>query len=187
MYWKVRNLGPEHFVRQYGVHAALAVSVLMNILLLLTRPNPSAAIVKQEQKRFAEFARQVTQHLLDGSYISYEQSTLALLPTPQGPGELAPNVVAQLKQQELIPRSADEAKAILRDLTDTKRVSALRIDSVTPGEPTPQGLIPVQVKGVAAAHSASGSEEHAFTLNFLMGLTGQPPDQRPIVAQLQVQ
>ncbi|HEY9867593.1 MAG TPA: hypothetical protein V6D08_00175, partial [Candidatus Obscuribacterales bacterium] len=71
MYWKVRNLGPEHLVRQYGVHAALAVSVLMNILLLLTRPNPSAAIVKQEQKRFAEFARQVTQHLLDGSYISY--------------------------------------------------------------------------------------------------------------------
>lgn len=188
MYWRVRNLTPEHLVRQYGVHAALAVSVLFNVLLILTRPNPASGIIKQHQKTFDQFARQVTSHLLDSSYITYEQSTAALLGSPGAPGELAPNVVQQLRQVELLPRSADEVKATIRQLSEERRVSTVRIDAVVAGEPNAKGLIPIQVRGVAVYHSASGSEDpRPFRFQFLMGLTGQAPDQRPIVAAFQGQ
>ena len=38
MYWRVKNLTPEHLMRQYGVYALLAVSLLMNVFMFITRP-----------------------------------------------------------------------------------------------------------------------------------------------------
>lgn len=189
MYWRVRNLGPEHLLRQYGVHLALGVSILVNAGLFFTRPKPHADVIKQAQKNFDVFARQVTAHLLDSSYITYDQSTAALLGGGGAVGELAPSVVQQLKQSELLPKSAEEVEATKRQLGEERRVSAVRIDSVTPGEPNPQGLIPVVVQGIAAFHSASGSEDpHPFKFQYLMGLTGKTPEeQKPIVAAFQGQ
>src|SRR4029453_3459893 len=191
MYWRVRNLGPEHLVRQYGVDVALIVSVLVNVLLVVTRPNPHAGVIGQAKKNFDVFARQVTAHLLDSSYLTYDQSTLALLGGgPGAPGELAPSVVQQLKQSELLPKAAEEMQATKRQLDEERRISAVRIDSVTPGEPTPQGLFPVEVKGVAAFPSASGSEDPPpFRFQYIMGMTkaATPEESRPIVAQFQGQ
>jgi hypothetical protein len=184
MYWRVRNLGPEHLVRQYGVHAGLVASILFNVLLVVTRPNPHAGVIGQAKKNFELFARQVTSHLLDSSYITYDQSTAALLGGGGVPGELHPNVIQQLKQIELLPKSAEEMEALKRQLGEERRVSAVRIDSVVPGEPDKNGLIPVTVSGIAAFHSASGSEDpHPFKFQYLMGLTGKTPEeQKPIVA-----
>ncbi len=184
MYWRVRNFGPEHLVRQYGVHAALGASVLINVLLIVSRPNPHAGVIGAAKKNFEVFARQVTTHLLDSSYITYDQSTAALLGGGGVVGELAPSVVQQLKQIELLPKSAEEVEATRRQLGEERRVSAVRIDSVTPGEMDKNGMIPVEVKGIAAYHSASGSEDpHPFRFQYLMGLTGKTPEeQKPIVA-----
>jgi len=180
MYWRVKNLGPEHLVRQYGVHVGLVVSVLLNVILIATRPNPhpvSGAL----KANFEQFARQVTNQLLDSSYITYEKSTSALFS-----GELAPSVVTQLIKAELLPKSAEDVKAQVRSLTDQRQVSAVRIDSLNQGEPNPQGLIPIEVSGVVVIHSAqeSGpSGPQPFKFKFLMGQNAKT--QQPIVAAFQ--
>lgn len=152
MYWRVRKISPEQFVRQYGIHMALALSLLVNLFLATTRPHKS--LVAPEMKKSCEqFARTVTNHLLDTSYITYESSTDALM-DPNNP-ELASNVVEALKQQELLAKTPEEFSAIARSAKQERRVSAVRIDEVNVGEPDKNSFVPVEVKGVVAIHSAA--------------------------------
>jgi len=180
MYWRVKNLTPEHLARQYGVHAALIVSLFFNLILFITRPNPKTDIGKDKKIEFTEFARKVTSHLLDSSFITYEQSTTALLN-----GELAPSVVTQMRQTGQLPKSAEELQATIRTLTDQRQVSAVKIDSIQQGDPDAKGLIPIQVEGDtvirSAQESGSGNPVH-FTLKYMMGVNAKT--QEPIVASI---
>ncbi len=105
MYWRVRRVSPEQVVKTYGVHACLAVSLLVNGFLLITRPNPQKQVSGEMKTNLDVFARNVTQHILDTSFISYESSTRALLPTGAVPGELAP----------LCSSAAQTARTIAKD------------------------------------------------------------------------
>src|SRR3990167_1993463 len=137
MYWRVKNLGPEHLMRMYGVHVALVLSLLMNAFLVVTRPNLSKLVTKEQKANFDQFARTVTNQILDFNYISYQDSVRSLVS-----GELAPSVVNNLKQQEMLPKSNEDLKARAQTIAVQKQVSAVRIDLVNQGEPNAQGLIP---------------------------------------------
>lgn len=186
MYWRVRNVTPEDLMRQYGVHIALIVSILVNVGLFLTRPDPKKNVAKPLKDQFTNFARQVTNHILDNSYVSFEQSTMELLSK-----ELAPSVKQQMMKAELLPKSMDEVKATARTLEQQRQITAVRIDAINQAEPNAQGLIPVEVRGVVAKYSAEESGPPApqpFTFKFLMGQTkgpDGPEDLRPIVAAFQ--
>src|SRR5687768_1384278 len=137
MYWRVRSITPEDLLRQYGVHIALVISILCNVGLFFTRPSSKGQVDKGTKDQFTVFARQVTNHILDNSYVSFEQSTTALLSS-----ELAPSVKQQLMKMELLPKSMDEIKATARTLEQQRQITAVRIDSVSQGDPNAQSLIP---------------------------------------------
>lgn len=187
MYWRVRTITPEQLARMYGVHVALAVSLLVNVGLFFTRPDPKKLVNTQIKTDFDHFARIITTQLLDNSFISYEQSTTALL-TGQ---ELTGNVIQQLKADGTLPKSVDEVKATAQSLEEQKTVSSVRIDAVNQGEPNAQGMIPVRVQGLLVIHNASGCEDpKPFTFQYLMGQAGRPDDpssMKPIVTGLSAQ
>lgn len=192
MYWRVRRISPEQVARQYGVHAVCAVSILMNAFFIITRPNPKKDVSAEMKTNLDQFARNVTQHILDSSFISYESSTRALLASPMGgPGELAPSVVQQMRKGEQLPKTLDDLKATARTLQAQRQVSAIRIDGVNIGEPDERGLVPIMVAGAAAIHSADetvSGNPVPFRFSYKVGMYG-PPNQpeipkRPIVLEL---
>lgn len=178
MYWRVRKLSPDQMVRQYGVHVGLVVSVLVNLLLIATRPQVPKVSAEAKQG-IEQFARTVTQQLLDTSYISFKTSTMALLE-----GELDPHVVNNLRAQEMIAKTQDELNATAKELTDHRQVSACKIDEVIMGELNNKGLQPVEVKGVVAIHSAEETGPSGpvpFDFKFLIGAKAGP-DGQPLMA-----
>ncbi len=179
MYWRVRRVSPQQMVAQYGVHVALIISLLANVLLYFTRPN-TKGMSAETKVDFDNFARRVTTHLLDTSYISYAQSTAALITGP----ELAPNVVQALRQSEMLFKTDEEFQATERMLKQQRQLAAVRIDSVQLGEPTQGGLVPVTVAGVVAIHSAEESGPSGpvpFQFQYLIGQHKET--MKPIVAQ----
>src|SRR5208283_1293625 len=98
MYWRVRNNDPMQLIRKYGIYVGLSVSLLLNLLLIATRPNPKNMVT--DKPNYEHFARTVTSQFLDSSYISYGPNTLALLS-----GELAPSLMQKLQADGTLPKT----------------------------------------------------------------------------------
>lgn len=164
MYWRVRKLGPNQIIRQYGVHIGLVLSLAANALLIVTRP--ATPKISLDSKTYnIQFAKTVTQHLLDTSYISYVQSTNALIND-----ELAPPVIEQLRKGDMLAKTQEELRAMAQQLTTQRTVSAVKIDEVRDSDLTPQGFMPVEVKGVVVVHSAEdASPAVQFDFKFIIG------------------
>jgi hypothetical protein len=182
MYWRIRKIGAEQIVRQYGLHTLLVISVLANVFLVATRPH-SAPVSAEVKRNFEQFARNVTNHLLDTSYITYESSTAALI-DPKNP-ELGDDVVQILRQQDLLAKSPEEFAAQARTLKEERQVSATRIDEVVAGEPDPNNhsYVPIEVKGVVALHAATDAGPAGpvpFHFKYFIGINQKT--QAPIIA-----
>ncbi|HNB25018.1 MAG TPA: hypothetical protein PKZ32_21530, partial [Candidatus Melainabacteria bacterium] len=112
-----------------------------------------------------------------------------LLPTGNIPGELAPPVVQQLKAREQLPKTLEDLRATARTLESQRQVSAVRIDSVNQGEPDEKSLVPLDVTGMVAIHSADESVSGnpvGFKFLYKVGMAANPsnPEQkRPIVVE----
>ncbi len=179
MYWRIRKYGPIDILKKYGVHIILVLSLFLNFLLIVTRPNLKKTITVDVKQQMDQFARRVTNHILDTSYISYQAATNALL--DKEAGELSPPVINFMKQQQLLPNTLEELKAEIQTYNDQKRVVAIRIDEVTIGEPNSQSLVPVDVVGVVVVHSASEADPpRQFHFQFLVGYRNNT--QIPLVA-----
>lgn len=156
MYWRVRKISPDQVLKTYGVHAVCIVSVLAN-LVLIAKVAPSNKLTTDQRVNFDTFARQVTRHVVDSCFLTYEASMyqLAYAGTKS---ELGPEVIKMLAQGGVIPPNADELKAIGRQLKDTKSVSSISIDDVKIEEPSAstRGLVPIEVSGKVVKHSAEG-------------------------------
>ena len=183
MYWRIRKYTPKEMLKRYGLHIGLIVSVLLNLLMFATRPNMSKVVSAETKADFDAFVRRVTQHILDTSYITYEGSTTALMRPDSG--ELAPPVVKFLQSQGQLPSNMAQLKATAKTYAAQRRVSAVRIDDVTQREMDNHNLIPVDVSGVIAVHSAieDTSGPVTFKFRFLVGF--KPNTQIPIVANFQ--
>ena len=161
MYWKVQKVGPKEFVKAYGVHVALVVSVVANTLFVVFYPKKA---LPQEVKQNVEvFARDVTNHLLDTSYLLCERNVTALT------RELAPAVQQLLSKEGVLPRTQQDLRAMTLDMTERKQVCAVRIDDLKVGEANNRGLIPVEVSGVCAMHSASETGDRQFRFQYMIG------------------
>lgn len=177
MYWKINKITPDQLFRQYGAHLLLIFAGLIIVILIATRP--STPKVSGEMKLgFEEFAKAVTMHLLDTSYISYTDSTFALMN-----GELAPSVLNKLRQQETLAKNEDEIRATAKTLSDSRQVSAVKIERIVTSELDPRGLVPVEVSGVVAIHSADESGPTGpvpFDFKYLIGVR-IAPDGKPMM------
>ncbi|MBI4532775.1 MAG: hypothetical protein HY711_02415 [Candidatus Melainabacteria bacterium] len=84
----------------------------------------------------------------------------------------------------MLPKSNEDLKARAQTIAGQKQVSAVRIDVVNQSEPNAQGLIPIEVQGVIAVHSAEGFEgPRPFRFQFLVGQNAQ--SKLPVVAAFQ--
>ena len=186
MYWKVRKLSVKDLALQNWVYLALLVSVLMNMLFIAMRPSSAnKGMDKELQLNYNQFARTVTQHLFDTSYITFRDSTKQLCS-----GELQPLVLDGMRKTGLIPKNDAEIEATYKDLFDTRRVSAVRIDSVDVLQAAPGKPIPVEVGGVVVIHSSSEAtpaDPYPFKFHYDMALRvgdkGEPatgPDGKPL-------
>jgi hypothetical protein len=174
MYWKIRKVSPDQVVRQFGIHVVLFVSLFANLILFTTRP-AAPKVAPEIKMTFEQFAKQVTQHLLDTSYITYRESTQAL------DGELAPKVKQILMSQDMLAKSNEELIATERSLRESRQVSALRIADILDSDLTPDGMLPVEVRGQVAIHSAGEGGPTGpvgFDFKFLIGGKASP-DGRP--------
>jgi hypothetical protein len=166
-------------LQQYGIHMGLALSVLLNVFLVATRPNLHNNVSAEIKADFDSFARRVTQHILDTSYINFGSATNALIDSASG--ELAPSVVASLRQKGQLPSTREQFQASLKDYTDKKRVCAVDISEVHVGEKDAQGLIPVDVSGRVAVNSADESFPGPVPFHFHYRVGVRPNTQTPIV------
>jgi hypothetical protein len=155
MYWRIRKYGFAEMFQQYGLHLGVVISVLLNVFLIATRPGPNKGVSSEVKTDFDTFARRVTLHILDTSYINYQNATTALM-DPQT-GELAPPVVTLMRKNGLLPNSKEELQASIKQFGDAKRVCAVNVQNVRVGDPDAQSLIPIDVSGVMAVHSAEES------------------------------
>jgi hypothetical protein len=177
MYWRVRKYDLKDTLKHYGVHIALGVSLFMNMWLMITRPNPNRTVGPEVKQDIEAFARRVTQHILDTSYISYENSTAALMTKDHG--ELSLPVVNYLQRTNVLPRDANELKATLKTYAAQRRVAAVRIDdvSVNQNDMDKYGRIPVVVTGLVAVHSAQEADPGPvpFRFRYIVGANASDP------------
>ena len=143
----------------------------------------SKTISPEVKADFDNFARKVTNHILDTSYITYATSTTTLM--NRDGGELAPPVVGFLQQQQQLPHDMNELKATAKTYMAQRRVSAVRIDEVNQKEMDGRGLVPVEVTGVVAVHSAEEADPGPVHFHFRYLIGFRPNSQTPIVANFQ--
>lgn len=177
MYWRVRKITPEQMLKQYSVHIILAISLVANLFLFVSRPKKEA-MDKQMKLDFVNFAKQVTSHLLDTSFINYLDSTSRLQ------AELSDGVKGRLRQEGILPNTEQELKANLLEFSKSRRVCALQFQAVEMKEPTPQGLVPIEVSGNVAVHSADESAQQPFHLLYIVGLSKKTDPPSPIVVDM---
>lgn len=156
MYWRVRKISPEQVAKTYGVYVVCAASVICN-LLLFSKVAPSNKLNSEQRINFDTFARQVTRHVVDSCFLTYEAS-MSQLAYSGTKSELGPGVIKALSAAGVIPPSLDEMKAIGRQLKDTKSVSSISINEVKIEEPSAssKGLVPIEVSAQVVKHSAEG-------------------------------
>jgi len=163
MYWRVRQLSVSELFTRYWVHIALMVSLFFNFVLFVSRPDPNKGLPKEVKANYEQFARLVTTHMLDTSYITYKQSTAFLLS-----GELNKNVIDWMKKNELLAKGPDEVEQMAKTLYDQRQVSSVRIDNVQVNEPGKNQPVSVDVTGVVAIHSAQdGGPTNPVPFHFL--------------------
>jgi hypothetical protein len=186
MYWRIRKITPDLVVKRYGVYAVLIVSLLANIGLY-TRVSTAQGMSSVQKTDYDRFARQVTQHLFDATYLTVEDSMLALN------NELGPVAQQKLRQSEIIPKSDEDMHAISRQLADTKSVSSVKFDNCTVGDPLTQGnykgMLPVDLKVEVLVHDTDGVRPTNLKLRYYMGMATNPKtkESRPIVVDLEQQ
>lgn len=168
MYWRIKTIDPKALAKKWGVPIALGVSLFFNVLLL-ARPTPKAAEGPEGNKQTIEqFATQVAIHLVDSSYINYEDNTKKLLG-----GELGSQVAKKMQSTGDLPKDNLEMAATLEGLKARRQVAAVHIADVSAGDPDEGGLVPVAVKGEVAINSAdeSGpSGPQPFNIKLLIGV-----------------
>ena len=171
MYWRVRKISPDQVLKTYGVYAVAVVSVIAN-LIMFSKVAPSKALNAEQKTNFDTFARNVTRHVLDGCFVTYEASMYQLYMNGTK-AELAPPVIQALAQAEVIPNTPDNMKAVARQLKESKSVSQISIDDVKIDEPNGQGLVPIEVGGRVVKHSAEGLQgPDPFRFRYLVGMRG---------------
>lgn len=185
MYWRVRKISPEQVAKTYGVHAVCIVSVLAN-LIMLSKIAPSGKLTDAQKINYDTFARNVTRHIVDGCFLTYETSMYQLefageQGKPASTCELGPSVTQKLQVDGVIPKSVEEMKAMSRQLKQQFSITQLAFDDVKIEE-AQNGLVPIDVTGRVVKNSSEGPMQPTpIHFRYLVG--ARRDNQLPIVAK----
>ncbi len=176
MYWRVRKFTPEMIVKAYGIYAVCAVSVIFNVFLI-SKAAPSKGLTAQQKADFTVFARQVTQHLTDSNFLTYETSMTALVFNKKA--ELAGSAVKFLSAEDVVPGNVTQMRALARQYKDKKSVACISIDELQVGDPDPAHnmWVPCDVSGRLVQHSAEGVlGPQFFRFQYYLAMVGAQND-----------
>src|SRR5579883_1414246 len=135
---------------------------------------PKNNVLNADKKSdYTAFVKQVTEHLLDTSYINYAQSTMLLNQ------ELHPALQNRLRQQGVLPESDAAYKANLMDYQKSRRVVAVKFNAIDLKDLTKDGMLPVDVQGDVAMHSADEAATQPFHFLFVVGMRPGPTPSDP--------
>jgi hypothetical protein len=185
MYWRIRKIGPEQIAKQYGVHAILIVSVIFNVAMFTKVAAAGKGVNASLKTDLEKFSRDVTTHLFDANYLTVADS-MASLKT-----ELYDPCYGNMVRMGLIPPSADELRAVIRQMDDSKSVSCIKFDEVKlanePNDKTPPIM---QILAKVVVHDSQGVRPAAFRIQYKIGtkiVDKQANITRPIVLEALVQ
>lgn len=155
-------------------------------MIFLSSNLAKANKLNSEQKvNFDTFARQVTRHLVDTSFLTYESSMLQLAYSGTK-SELSTPVIKMLTQGQDPPvaPSLEYLKGMKRQLLASKSVTCVSLDKVQVDEPNSSGLVPITVEGQVVKHDAGGVFGPApFRFRFMVGTLKE--DGTPVVVAFQ--
>ncbi len=167
MYWRIQKIDNQKIIKQVLIPVALVISVLLNGYFINTNSKKKSQLSQVQKESFASLAKNVTIHFLDTSYINYKQNTFALM------HELAPSLIQKLRANEELPASDQQLEATYQEYLTKRRISALRIDNESQGDPDNNGFVPVDVSGVIVVSSADESDTSdpkPFHFRYLIGM-----------------
>jgi hypothetical protein len=187
MYWRIRKIGPEQIAKQYGVHAVLVVSAIFNFAMFTKLAANGKNVNPSLKTDLEKFSRDVTTHLFDANYLTVDQSMAALrselMDSKQYP------CYSSMVRMGLIPPSADELRAVIRQMDEAKSVSCIKFDEVKlvnePGPTTPPIM---QISARVVVHDSQGVRPAAFKIQYTIGMKtdNKTNQQTPIVLQAAV-
>lgn len=185
MYWRVRKISPEQVAKTYGIHAVCVVSVLCN-LVLFSKVAPAKGLTTAQKTDTDTFVRKVTQHILDGCFVTYDSSMMQLCFNGAKSELTGPAIQTLVQMDEVIPRNMDNMRAVSRQLKEGKSVSQVAIDDVKIDDPNSQGYVPVEVGGRVVKHSAEGlMGPNGFRFKYLVGTAKKGDTEWPVVVGFQ--
>jgi len=127
----------------------------------------------EQLKKLQNFAEVVVRHIYDTEPSAYVANQAALK------SEITPSVSAELQAKSLLAKTPAEVQARLKVLKQPGEVGGFEIkDKDFSGKATPEGLVPVEVKGV----TGNLKKPEKFDVIVFIGL--KPKDQTPIVGKI---
>jgi hypothetical protein len=105
----------------------------------------------------------VTCHLFDANYMTVQESMMALNT------ELTKGAYKQMVQIGLIPPTADEIRAVARQMDESKSVSCVKFDEVKVADPVPGQALMVDCAVRVVVHDSQGVRPSAFKIRYGMG------------------
>jgi hypothetical protein len=133
----------------------------------------------QELVKLQDFARSVAKHIYDNDPHTYMNSQDALRK------EVTPQILRQLQDRSLSPKSGPEAKQKLELMRESDGEGGVKIEWADfAGKATSSGLVPVEVKGVR------GNATHAekFDIVLYVGYKPKLPgakSQEPLIGEIE--
>lgn len=116
-----------------------------------------------------EFAKNLTQHLLDTNAGSYEQSYEALC------ADMSTALHAKLAHQQLIARDKRDAALLAAELSNLKQTSTASIDKVSVLEHLKSGAVKVQAEGESTSENVHQRTESRFSIVYTISMEAGHP------------
>ena len=167
MYWRIQKIDNQKIIRQVVIPVALVVSLGVNFFFISNNLKKKSILSQGQKESFASLAKNVTIHFLDTSYITYKYNTMCLM------RELSPSLIQKLRAAEELPQTEQQLESTAQEYATKRRVSAIRIDSESQGDPDNSGFVPVDVSGITVVSSADESdtsEPRPFHFRYLIGM-----------------
>lgn len=164
------------FIKAYGIYVVCVISIIFNVFLI-SKAAPGRGLTAQQKSDFTNFARQVTNHLTDSNFLTYEQSMTSLVFNKKA--ELAGNALRSLSADEVVPANVTQMRALARQYKEKKSVACISIDALTVGDPDPghNNWVPCDVSGKLVQHSAEGVlGPQFFRFQYYLAMVGSQND-----------
>jgi len=149
-------------------------SIILGCFILTSCAHIEIQPKDPQLQKIENFAEQVTRHIYDNDASAYVANQAAIKT------EVTPPVLAELQSKGLVAKTAAEMQAKLKTFKQPGELGGMTIDRKDfSGKATPEGLIPVEVKGA----TGPVAKPEKFDIIIFVGM--RPKDKTLIVGKIE--